>query len=167
MATQTQTRPPLTDTVQQLAATPTAALLALQIQTLAVAGSMGVDKDIVVADATAGTFIVTLPAQPYLGKPYAVKETSGANSITVDAAGAGTIDGAANLVIAAGKAATFMARAIDPVTGLVTWAVLSQTDGPRARACSRRTTSATSPAQRPRAPTSARTRRTSKSAGST
>ena len=129
MATQTQTRPPLTDTVQQLAATPTAALLALQIQALAVAGSMGVDKDVVVADATAGTFIVTLPPAPYLGKPYAVKETSGANSITVDAAGAGTIDGAANLVIAAGKAATFMARAIDPVTGLVTWAVLSQTDG--------------------------------------
>ena len=39
MATQTQTRPPLTDTVQQLAATPTAALLALQIQALAVAGA--------------------------------------------------------------------------------------------------------------------------------
>ncbi len=129
MATQTQTRPPLTETVQQLAATPTAALLALQIQSLSAAGSMAVDKDIVCADATAGSFIVTLPAQPYLGKPYAVKETSGANSITVDAAGAGTIDGAANLAIAAGKAATFIARAIDPVTGLVTWAVLSQTDG--------------------------------------
>ena len=129
MATQTQTRPPLTETVQQLAATPTAALLALQIQSLSAAGSMAVDKDIVCADATAGSFVVTLPAQPYLGKTHAVKEISGVNSITVDAAGAGTIDGAANLAIAAGKAATFIARAIDAVTGLVTWAVVAQTDG--------------------------------------
>ena len=48
-------------------------LLALQIQALAVAGSMGVDKDVVVADATAGTFIVTLPPADVARIPLATR----------------------------------------------------------------------------------------------
>jgi hypothetical protein len=127
MPTQTQVRPPLTDTVQQFGATQMAAVLALQIQTMTAAGSMLVEKDIVFADATAGAFVVTLPQSPFLGKAYAVKETSGANSVTVDAFGAGTIDGSANVTVPAGEGATFVARSIDPVTGLVTWAITSQT----------------------------------------
>ena len=127
MAPTTQNRPTLADTVQQFGATSMASVLSLQVQPLAAAGSMLAEKDIVYADATAGTFIVTLPAAPYIGKPYSVKEISGVTLITVDAAGAGTIDGAANVSVAAGEGVTIVARAISETTGLVTWAIISQT----------------------------------------
>ena len=125
--TTTQARPPLTDTTQQFASTEMGAVLSLQIQSVSAAADMLAEKDLLSVDATAGALIVTLPAVPYIGKPYLVKETSAANQVTVDAAGAGTIDGAANLVLPAGEGATFVARSIDPVTLLVTWSVTGQT----------------------------------------
>jgi len=122
-----QTRPQLSDTVQQFDATPMAAVLSMQVQTLSAGGAMLAEKDILFADATAGTFIVTLPSNPWIGKAYAVKEISGANLITVDAAGAGTIDGSANVSVPAREGVTLVARSISETTGLVTWSITSQT----------------------------------------
>lgn len=129
MPTQTQVRPQLTDTVQQFGATQMAAVLAQQLQAFTAAGTLGGQKDVAVCDATAGTFIVTLPDgnSVMLGKEYVVAETSGVNPITVDAAGAGTINGAANLVVPAGEGATLIPVSVDATTLLVTWRVVGQT----------------------------------------
>ena len=63
--------------------------------------SMDPTDDLVLADATAAAFTVTLPpitnAQR---KPYHIKRTnSGLNNVTVDGFGAETIDGAATYVL--------------------------------------------------------------------
>lgn len=122
-----QIRPQLSDTVQQFGATPMAAVLSMQVQTLSAAGAMLAEKDILYADATAGAFVVTLPSSPWIGKAYSVKEISGANLVTVDAAGAGTIDGSANVSVPAREGVTLVARSISETTGLVTWSITSQT----------------------------------------
>jgi hypothetical protein len=125
MAVQTQNRPPLKDTVQQANATSLAALLALQIQTFDAAGSMAGNDDLAECDATDAAFTLTLPgATAILGKEYVVKETSGANAVTVDAEGAGTIDGSANLVVPARQAAVLVPTAISDA-GVVTWQKVS------------------------------------------
>lgn len=117
-----QSRPPLAFALQQFAATAAASLLSQQLEEFAAAGSMSADKDVAVCDATSGTFILTLPGSDVvLGKLYGVVETSGANNITVDAAGAGTIAGSATLTVPAGESAVLLPISIDPVTQLVTW----------------------------------------------
>ena len=125
-----QLRPDLALTVQQFASTPMAQVLAQQIETFSAAGTMAGRTDLALCDATAGAFILTLPAasQVVLGKPYTVKEISGIAAITVDAAGAGTIDGSANLTVPLSEAAVLVPTAI--AAGLVTWRVLSQTAAP-------------------------------------
>lgn len=122
-----QLRPDLQLTVQQFASTPMAQVLAQQIESFSAAGTMAGRTDLALCDATAGAFTLTLPdaVQVVIGKPYAVKETSGVAAITVDAAGAGTIDGSANLTVPLSEAAVLVPTAI--AAGLVTWRVLSQT----------------------------------------
>jgi hypothetical protein len=121
----TQGRPSLAQTVQQFNATPMGAVVSLQIETFSAAGSMSAEKDLAECDATDAAFTLTLPgSDAIIGKEYVVKETSGANAVTVDAAGAGTIDGSANLVIPARQAAVFVATEISDA-GLVTWQKVS------------------------------------------
>lgn len=90
---------------------------------------MSGDKDLALCDASSGGFTLTLPdgSNAIIGKPYTVKEWEGSNAVTIDPAGAGTIDGAANLVLAASEAVTLVPRAINSSTYLVTWAIVSQT----------------------------------------
>jgi hypothetical protein len=121
----TQGRPSLAQSVQQFNATPMGAVVSLQIEEFSTTGSMSAEKDLAECDATDGAFTLTLPgSDAIIGKEYVVKETSGANAVTVDAAGAGTIDGSANLVIPARQAAVFVATEISDA-GLVTWQKVS------------------------------------------
>jgi hypothetical protein len=121
----TQGRPSLAQTVQQFNATPMGAVVSLQIEAFTAAGTMSAEKDLAECDATDAAFTLTLPgSDAIIGKEYVVKETSGANAVTVDAAGAGTIDGSANLVIPARQAAVFVATEISDA-GLVTWQKVS------------------------------------------
>lgn len=128
MAIDTQVRPPLTRTLQQVHNVPTAAYIADQIESFTAAGTISAATDLAFADANAGLFILTLPASPdvLIGKPLTVKETDNTNGITLAAAGSGTIDGAATLNIAAGEAATISPQSID-AAGDVTWQITSQT----------------------------------------
>jgi hypothetical protein len=128
MSTPTQNRPPLSDTTQQAANISLAALLAHQIEHFTGTGTMSADKDLAECDASGGSFTLTLPGSDVLiGKHYVIKEWEGTNDVTIDAAGAGTIDGSATLVLAAGEAVTLVPRSIDETTRLVTWDIVSQT----------------------------------------
>jgi hypothetical protein len=125
MSLATQNRPPLTDTVQQFANLPAGALLALQIQEFTDDGTLAGTRDYAKCDADGGSFTLTLPngAEVVLGKPYLVRETGGTNSITVDAAGAGTINGSPNITLGAGECVQLMPETVSDA-GLVTWATV-------------------------------------------
>lgn len=130
MTVATQNRLPLHRAVEQHNASNMAQVVSLQMESFAAAGAMSAEKDIAVCDASGGAFILDLPngTEVYLGKPYAVKEFEGTNPVTVRGyGGAGTIDGAATLVVAAGEGAEFFASSIDQATFAVTWQVKSQT----------------------------------------
>lgn len=116
-------RPNLEQTVQQFNATPASALVAMQIEPFAGAGSMAGQSDLAVLDASAGPFALTLPSarNVVLGKPYTFAETDGANAVTLTASGTGTIDGAGTLVLAAGTSVGLLPIAIADVGDSVTW----------------------------------------------
>lgn len=129
MAVDTQNRLPLHRAVEQHDASTMAQVLCLQAQPFTAAGAMNAEKDIAECDASGGAFTLDLPrgSEVYLRKPYVVKEHEGTNAVTVRGfGGAGTIDGAANVVVAAGEAATFVARSVD-ASFAVTWEITSQT----------------------------------------
>lgn len=131
-AAQTQgNRRPLHEPTQQHASRPAAALLAMQLEPFAEAGTLSAESDLALCDADGGTFVLDLPggANLYVGKPYAVREQGGTNSVTVrPAAGAGTIDGAATLTLPAGEGVVLVPVAV-AVNGEVTWLVHGQTAG--------------------------------------
>jgi hypothetical protein len=125
-----QTRPALDRALQQVANLSLASLVSLQIETFEAAGTMSGDKDLAMCDASAGAFTLTLPsgANVIVGKPYIVKEWHGTNAVTIDAAGAGTIDGGANKLCPAGESVTVVARAIGLTSAkLVSWEVINET----------------------------------------
>jgi hypothetical protein len=127
MTVATQNRLPLHRAVQQHDASLMAQVVSLQMQAFAAAGALGAEYDIAVCDATAGAFTLDLPAgaEVYIGKEYSVKETSGANAVTVRGyGGAGTIDGGATLVVPARQAAVFVATEIS-AAGAATWQKVS------------------------------------------
>jgi hypothetical protein len=128
MATQTQRRSALTLTLQQFATGSAAEFVSSQIQEFAAAGTLDADKDYAACDASGGAFILTLPggASVYVGKHYVVKEWEGTNAVTIDPEGAGTIDGAANLVLPAGESVILAARSVS-AANLVVWDIVSQT----------------------------------------
>lgn len=107
MTIETQTRPPLAGAVQQAAAANLATLVALQLATFLIAGSMPAEKDFAICDADAGAFDLALPSatEAIEGKPYIVKEVGGTNAVTLTTPGAETIDGSATFVVAAGTSA--------------------------------------------------------------
>ena len=110
MPTPTQVRPSLRSTMQQAADIAIGAVLAQQLEDFAAAGTMDADKDLAVCDATAGAFALTLPgfAEVLVGKPYNFVETSGIADVTLTAAGTGTIDGAATLLLLASTSLTLI-----------------------------------------------------------
>jgi hypothetical protein len=125
-----QGRPTLDRAIQQAANLPLACLAALQIEAFEETGTMDGNSDVAMCDASGGAITLTLPsgANVIVGKPYVVKEWEGTNDVTIDAAGAGTIDGSANLVLQAGEAVTMVAREVGTTAALlVTWEVISQT----------------------------------------
>lgn len=129
MAVDTQHREPLYRAVQQFDAQRMAQVVSLQIQDFTAAGAMGAEFDVAMCDATGGAFTLDLPigVDVYVGKEYVVKETSGANAVTVRGyGGTGTIDGGSSIVVAAREAMAFVATAVS-AAGAVTWRVLSQT----------------------------------------
>jgi hypothetical protein len=129
MTVNTQGRLPLHRAVEQHNASSMAQVVSLQMESFAAAGAMSAEKDIAVCDASGGTFILDLPSgsEVYLGKSYAVKEIEGTNPVTVRGfGGAGTIDGGASVVVAAGEGAEFFASSID-ASFAVTWQIKSQT----------------------------------------
>lgn len=126
MAVATQDRLGLYLASQQHDASPMAMVLALQIALFdAATGELSCEKDLAVCDATSGAITLDLPgADVYVGKIYAVKETSSANSVTVRGlGGVGTIDGGSTYTVPAGKSAMFVATAVSEA-GVVTWAVV-------------------------------------------
>ncbi|HVI04117.1 MAG TPA: hypothetical protein VM869_35745 [Enhygromyxa sp.] len=129
MAVNAQVRPALDSALQQVANIPIAALVSLQTESFTAAGTMSGNKDLALCNASGGGFTLTLPdgANVIVGKPYVVKEWHGTNNVTIDAAGGGTIDGAANLVLAAGEAVELVAREVNSSTLLVTWNIVGQT----------------------------------------
>lgn len=102
-----QIRPVLSSTVQQMAATEASALVGLKVAFHTVASSMSAETDFAACDATAGAFQLALPsvADAYVGKPYYIKETSGAADVTLTTPGSETINGSATLVVTAGSVA--------------------------------------------------------------
>jgi hypothetical protein len=128
MSTPSQNRPALSRTVQQADATELASIVAYQTEPFTATGTMSGDADLASCDADGGTFTLTLPGQAdaILGKPYVVKEYGGTNPVTIDAAGAGTIDGSATFVLAPMESVTLTPREVN-AAGLVIWDVLSTT----------------------------------------
>ena len=124
----TQIRPPLSLTVQQMAPIPMSAVLASQLASFSVAGSLSGDDDLAVCVASGGLFALTLPgvATALVGKSYWVAEIEGTNGVTVTAAGSGTIAGSGTYALAAGSAVCLVATSVDVVGDAVTWEILVQ-----------------------------------------
>lgn len=85
------------------------------------AHTAGRGDDVILCDATSAAFTITLPlASQYRGLRFTVKKTDASgNAVTVDGNGSETIDGAANLSLAAQNDA---ATVISDGTG---WQVIS------------------------------------------
>lgn len=70
------------------------------------------DHHIIIADATAGNIVITLPAvATSTGREYKIKRSesdASGNTVTIEGAGAETIDGAANLALLKGIYATLI-----------------------------------------------------------
>ena len=82
--------------------------LGLRVRSITTTATLSVNDDaVLLCDATGGAFTVTLPAAAdaerlNFGMLYCVKKTDvSANAVTLDGAGAETIDGAANVSLAA------------------------------------------------------------------
>lgn len=73
----------------------------LSVVTKTAAFTAKVDDDVILGDATAGAFSVTLPtAVGIRGRRYTIKKIdSSGNAVTIDGAGAETIDGAATVAL--------------------------------------------------------------------
>jgi hypothetical protein len=71
------------------------------VLTITASAMAGVDDDVVLGDATAGAVTVTLPtAVGIRGRRYTIKKIdAGAHAVTIDGAGAETIDGAATVAL--------------------------------------------------------------------
>lgn len=125
-----QSRPPLTRALQQLAATPAASLVSAQISEFDADAAMPADSDLAACDASSAAFTLDLPgwSSVYEGKPYWILEWEGTNGVTIDP-GAGTIDGAASYALPAGQAVCLVPYAVDDATQTVSWASLASTPG--------------------------------------
>lgn len=71
---------------------------ALAVRTTTTATTLTAGDDVLLVDTTAGNLTITLPAaSTHRGHAFTVKKTVAANTLTLDGAGAETIDGAATL----------------------------------------------------------------------
>jgi hypothetical protein len=78
---------------------------------------------VILADASGGAFTLTLPtAVGISGTVYTIKRTSASNNVTIDGAGAETIDGAATYVL------TAQWQAVELISNGTSWFVIGEWD---------------------------------------
>lgn len=97
----TQDRAPLTDTVQQHAASSAGSLVARQLETFTASGALSPTKDTALCDTTSGSIVMELPLgdDAIVGLPLTFYKTAAANTLTVQRqTGSGqTIEGATSV----------------------------------------------------------------------
>lgn len=105
MTVNSQQRIPLRDAVQQAAAIPLAALVSQQFANggaaYLVSFTVPLDADRIIADATAGNIVATVPLATKLivGKPYVIEKTGATNTVTVTFSGTDEYEGNATVVL--------------------------------------------------------------------
>lgn len=105
MTVDSQQRIPLRDAVQQAASLPLAALVSQQFANggaaYLVSFTVPVDADRIIADATAGNIVATVPLATKLivGKPYVIEKTGATNTVTVTFSGTDEYEGNATVVL--------------------------------------------------------------------
>lgn len=78
-------------------------------------------EDVIIANATSGTFTLTLPAASNVGKVYEIKKTdSSFNSVIIDGSGSDSIDGTSN------KTLNSKNEAIRIVSDGTSWSILNR-----------------------------------------
>lgn len=86
------------DTDDERLRTMVARLQETRVRTVTATGSATAGDDVLLVDTTAGSVTVNLPpARTVPGHEYRVKKTVAANTVTLDADGSDTIDGAGTL----------------------------------------------------------------------
>lgn len=95
-----------------------------KFQSITATDSIGQQAGIILVNATGGAVIATLPAvaDVPVGKTYTVKKTNATNTVTVEGAGAETIDGAANVVL------TAQYDFVSIVSNGTAWFIVAETD---------------------------------------
>lgn len=101
MLAETQTLPPIQQTVQQANASTIASMRARQAARITVAATGDLQKDLTLVDTTSGNITVSLRPgaewPPYL--PYSIQKIAAGNTVTVDPSGSETIEGNATATI--------------------------------------------------------------------
>jgi hypothetical protein len=93
------------------------------IQTKTSAYTLTANDSVILADASGGAFTLTLPtAVGISGTVYTIKRISASNNVTIDGAGAETIDGAATYVL------TAQWQAVELISNGTSWFVIGEWD---------------------------------------